>query len=594
MNFSSICKCLFFIIPLFFFGCSPLSPVQNSVVFNKYSLYDGGSYNTVGNGDDIANKSETLRMNVEIAAFGGANGVTLALSSQDPYITINPNSRTASIGDIDTSYPYKSIGDYSGSTESSIGSASSSSCFLFSISSTCPAGHSAPFILSITAGSSVYSDTFNVPIQAISADIQFSAYSLYDGGSYNTVGNGDNIANKNETLRMNVELRNSGTSDATSITAVLSTSDQYVTINQSYKSATYGTMSSDYPYKSIGDYSGSTVSSINSASSSSCFLFSVSGTCPANHSIPFSLLITDDKGNTWTRTFSVPVSQISATIQYNAYSLYDGGSYNTVGNGDNISNKGETIRMNVELLNAGTSDATGITATLTTTDSYITVNSSYKTATFGTITSDYPYFSIGDYSGSTVSSVGSASSSSCYLFSVNSTCPSNHQVLFNLAIADNKGNTWSDTFYVTVQQIAVSFSYSANAIYDGGSYNTVGNSNNLLNKGESARLNVEIKNTGTSDAKNITGTLSTSDPYVTVNSTYRTATYGNIGSDYPYFSIGDYSGSTYTSVGSAASSSCFLITVSSSCPSNRSVPFTLSLVDDKSNTWSVTFNITVY
>lgn len=594
MNHTSILKTLSGFVVLAILSCSPLSPMQNSVVFSKYALYDGGSYNTVGNGDDIANKNETLRMNVELAAFGGATSVSIALSTQDPYITINPNNRTAQFGDIDTSYPYKSIGDYSGSSESSIGSASSSSCLLFTVSSSCPASHSAPFIITITVGSSVSTDTFNVPIQAISADIQLSAYALYDGGSYNTVGNGDNISNKNESLRMNVEIRNTGTSDATGVTAILSTSDQYVTINQSYKSASYGTMSSAYPYKSIGDYSGSSTSSINSASSSSCFLFSVNGSCPANHSITFSLLISDDKGNSWTRTFTVPVSQISASIQYNASALYDGGSYSTVGNGDNIANKGESVRLNVELLNTGTSDATGITATLSTTDSYVTVNSNYKTATYGTITSDYPYFSIGDYSGSTTTSVGAASSSSCFLFSVNTTCPANHSVLFNLAISDNRGNTWNDTFYVTIPQIAVSFAYSANAIYDGGSYNSTGNSNNLANKGETVRLNVEIRNTGTSDAKNITGTLTTTDPYVTVNATYRTATYGNIGSDYPYFSIGDYSGSTTTSVGSAASSSCYLIAISSTCPSNRSVPFTLSLSDDKSNTWSVTFNITVY
>lgn len=580
-------------LPLIF-SCSKLSPMQNSIVFSNYSLYDGGSYNTVGNNDNIANKNETLRMNVELAAFGGATGVSMDLSSKDPYISINQNNLSAQLGDIDTSYPYKSIDDYSGSSESSVGSAASSSCFLFSVSSACPANHKASFILNIKEGSALSYDTFNVPIQAISADIQFSAYSLYDGGYYNTVGNGDDIANKNETLRMNVELRNAGTSDATGITANLSTADPYVTVNQSYNSASYGTMSSDYPYKSIDDYSGSTISSINMASSSSCYLFSINGSCPGSHPITFALLISDDKGNTWNRTFTVTVFQIAASLQFNAISLYDGGYYNTVGNDDNIANKGETIRMNAELLNTGTSDATGVTATLSTSDSYVTINSNYKTATYGNISSDYPYFSIGDYSGSTVSSVNSAASSSCFLFSVNTTCPASHPVLFNILISDNRGNTWNDTFYVSIPQIAVSFTYSAYSIYDGGSYNTTGNSNSLANKGETVRLNVEIKNTGTSDAKNITGTLTTTDSYVTVNASYRTATYGNISSDYPYFSIGDYGGSTTSSVNSAASSSCFLLVISSTCPPSRSVPFVLTLTDDKSNTWSVNFNIIVY
>ena len=37
--------------------------------------------------------------------------------------------------------------------------------------------------------------------------IEFSKYTLSDNGYENTVGNNDGIANKNETLRMNVEIR---------------------------------------------------------------------------------------------------------------------------------------------------------------------------------------------------------------------------------------------------------------------------------------------------------------------------------------------------------------------------------------------------
>ena len=244
------------------------------------------------------------------------------------------------------------------------------------------------------------------------------------------------MPNKNETLRLNIELKNTGTSGVNGITATLSTSDQFITISQTYKTGTYG----DIPagtFKDITDYSSNMVSSIGSAYDADCFLFSVSATCPANHVVPFVLSIADNKGNNWTDTFNITVVGTGASIMFSRYSLYDGGYESTIGNNNSIPNKGETLRLNVELRNSGTSNATGVSATLSTTSPYITVSPSYKTAAFGNIAAG-TYKDITDYSASTVSSIGSAYDADCFLISVSSTCPANHQASFSLTIADDR------------------------------------------------------------------------------------------------------------------------------------------------------------
>ena len=285
--------------------------------------------------------------------------------------------------------------------------------------------------------------------------IIYSAHSLYDGGSYNTVGNGDNIPNKNETMRMNVELKNNGTGDAGGVSATISTTSPYVTL-LAPKTAAYNIVYTTIDagaYRDITDYAASSVSNISAPSTATCFLFSISGNCPDGQVVTFNLAINDDKGNSWTQNLAVTVSKTGANIIYSGKSLYDGGSYNTVGNGDNIANKNETLRMNVELKNSGTSDATGVSATISTTSPDVTLLAP-KTAAYNIVYTTIDagaYRDITDYASYSSSSITNASSTSCFLFSVSNTCPVGHIATFNLAITDDKGNSWTQIFTVTVQ-----------------------------------------------------------------------------------------------------------------------------------------------
>jgi hypothetical protein len=197
------------------------------------------------------------------------------------------------------------------------------------------------------------------------------------------------------------------------------------------------------------DYSSDSYSSVQSAASTSCFLLSVSNSCPAGHAATFTVTISDGSNNSWTDTFVLNVASIGATVEYSASDIYDGTYYSATGNGDGIINKGETVRLNVELKNTGTSAANNLSATLSTTDSYITVSPASATHSYGTINAGY-YKDMEDYSSDSYSSVQSAASTTCFLFTVSSSCPTAHIVNFSLDISDSNNNSWSDIFTLTV------------------------------------------------------------------------------------------------------------------------------------------------
>jgi len=589
-----------FIFPVFtllvalLLGCSPLELRLQGIAVSNWAFYDGTLYSASGNNDDTPNKGETVRMNVELVNFGpeNASDVLLSLSTIDQYISINAASATVSYGTIDTSYPYKDIGDYSGSSESSVSGSGDADWFLLSISSSCPTNYQVKLIAEISGSNfgPIY-DTISFPISNIGASVEYSSNVIFDGTSNSASGNNDGIANRGEAFRLNVELRNSGTSAVNGVTATLSSSDSYATIYPASNSHSYGTINAGY-YKDISDYSSSSSSSIYSASDADCFLVSISSSCPPGHKITFSLNVTDANNNSWSDTFVLTVAAIGANVEYSKHMFYDGTLYNAVGNGDELLNKGETVRMNVELRNAGTSKVDNLSVTLSTTDAYTTINAASNSHDYGTINAGY-YKDIADYSSSSTSSIYSAADAGCFLLTVASSCPAGHQIPFTVSITDGNNNSWTDTFNATVTAIGASIEYSANAVYDGTSYSASGNNNQLANAGEMVRLNVELKNTGTSAANNITASLSTTDSYVTVNPASNSHSYGTINAGY-YMDITDYSAGSTSSIYGASDSDCFLLTISSSCPSGHQVSFSLNISDSNNNSWLDTFTLTIY
>jgi len=155
--------------------------------------------------------------------------------------------------------------------------------------------------------------------------------------------------------------------------------------------------------------------------------------------------MTDSYGNSYTDTFTLTVNSTGANIEYDTCAIHE---YS--GNGDQVLNYGESIYLDVKLKNSGTAATNGINAVLSTTDSYVTVNVSkpskytysHSTITGGSskwlggYSSEFDYYGYYDFY--------------YYRITVSSSCPSGHVIPFTLTMTDSYGNSYTDTFNLTV------------------------------------------------------------------------------------------------------------------------------------------------
>jgi subtilisin family serine protease len=103
------------------------------------------------------------------------------------------------------------------------------------------------------------------------------------------------------------------------------------------------------------------------------------------------------------------------------------------GDGDGILDEGEMVTLTLALRNYGAGEATGVTATLSTTDTHVSIPT--PTASFGDISS---YASLGN--------------AIPFVISANADTPNHHDVTFTLAInATNTAQTFTFTFVLTTQ-----------------------------------------------------------------------------------------------------------------------------------------------
>lgn len=366
--------------------------------------------------------------------------------------------------------------------------------------------------------------------------LKFDSYYVYSDN------NDDGIINKGETVKLNIAIKNNGTRTAESVKVSFSTTSQYVSNFSPTTSVNFGDIERNstkwYQYESYY-----------------VIQFTVSNTAPANTQIPFNISITDGNGNSFTDSFNVTVSATGATVSYNSYNIYSDN------NGDDIINKGETIRMNVSLKNNGTSTAKSVKATFSSTSQYISNLTPTTQISYGDISAN---------------SVKWYQYESYYViqFTVSSNTPANTTIPFSISIVDESGNTWSTNFNVTVSATGANVSYNSYNVYSDN------NNNGIVNKGETVRLNVSLKNTGTSTANSVKSTFSTTSSYISNFTPTTQITYGNISAN----SVKWYQYESYYVI---------QFTVSGSTPANTQIPISISIVDESNNTWSSSFNVTV-
>ena len=168
-----------------------------------------------------------------------------------------------------------------------------------------------------------WTSSFNLMVVATKALLTYDTYSI------NSDNNGDKTINKGETIKLNVRLRNDGTSTVKGLKTTFTTTSEYVTGYTSTANLNYGDISSGY----TSWYGNQTYDNV--------IQFTVKTTTPDNTIIPINVSMVDESGNTWTSSFNLTIGVTKALLTYDSYSL------NSDNNGDKTINKGETIKLNV-------------------------------------------------------------------------------------------------------------------------------------------------------------------------------------------------------------------------------------------------------
>ena len=161
-------------------------------------------------------------------------------------------------------------------------------------------------------------------------------------------GNNNGAADFSENITLNVTLQNVGLVTAGNVNAVISTTDPNVVITGSSNS--------------FGNIAASGSSSVNNA-----FAYTVANNVQDQHTVPFTITITDNASNTWNAYLNHVMN--APVLAIGNMSIND-----ATGNGNGQLDPGETATITIENLNNGHCASVAATAVLTSTDPNITIN----------------------------------------------------------------------------------------------------------------------------------------------------------------------------------------------------------------------------
>jgi len=170
------------------------------------------------------------------------------------------------------------------------------------------------------------------------------------------------------------------------------------------------------------------------------------------------------------------------------------------GNNNGLADYGESILLDVTAKNVGSDPASGVSSILSTTDPYITITD--NSHSFGNIAA-----------GATITGTGA------FAFEVAGNAPDGHTAILTVTFTDEGKPSWTSNIIITLH--APILEVGGFTLNDQG-----GNGNGKLDPGETVLLSIEVLNSGTSQAMNVAGVLSSSDPFITISQ--NTASYGNI------------------------------------------------------------------
>lgn len=188
----------------------------------------------------------------------------------------------------------------------------------------------------------------------------------------------------------------------------------------------------------------------------------------------------------------------------------------STGNGDGQANPGETVEVEVTIENVGNDEAQQVTAVLAAQDSLVQLESA--SASFGNIPA-------------ADSSIGLPP----YRLQISEQCSAGHEVAFTIKIMDSRGRQWSSNFQIQVVTPVVL--YNKHVVQDD---SPGGNDNGVAEAGETLQVLVSLRNDGMAEARGVTATLTSADPYIQVvseSSAFGSLTPGSQSSGSPPYQI---------------------------------------------------------
>ena len=160
------------------------------------------------------------------------------------------------------------------------------------------------------------------------------------------------------------------------------------------------------------------------------------------------------------------------------------------GNGDGLMDYGETNLLSLTVKNVGIEQANNVIITLSSEDEYIS---------FTDDTEDY-----GSIAGGATSEITDG-----FAYNVNNDIPDEFDVSFEVSATDGS-EIWISHFSIEAHAPIIEF---VDFIIE----DPAGNNNGKIDPGETVNVIVNIENTGSSEARDILGELSTTDMYLTIN-----------------------------------------------------------------------------
>ena len=178
------------------------------------------------------------------------------------------------------------------------------------------------------------------------------------------------------------------------------------------------------------------------------------------------------------------------------------------GNNNGEPDYNEDITLHITLENAGSSPATNVAATLSTSDTHAAITD--NTQFWGTI-----------------SDGATSTQNNAFALTISDNIPDQYVINFDLEITGDSKDTWNTSFSLTVNAPVLECGLL-----------TINDGNGKLDPGETVDILIETTNSGHSDSPDATGTLSCTSPYITINnSTYDFGAITTGATEYATFNI---------------------------------------------------------